>query len=69
MTLIVTDGSPIRQFHTQLKHWKNISNQQQIGIKFVQTQAFWEKILTHEKSLGIPLKPKGKILISQMKTH
>jgi hypothetical protein len=37
MTLNVTDGAPTRQIH-KLKHWKNINNEQQINIKFVQTQ-------------------------------
>jgi len=37
MTFNVTDGAPIRQIH-ELKHWKNISNEQQINIKFVQTE-------------------------------
>jgi len=37
MTLNVTDGAPTTQVH-KLKHWKHISNEQQINTKFVQTQ-------------------------------
>jgi hypothetical protein len=42
MTLNVTDGAPKMQIH-KLKHWENISNEQQINIKFVQTHLLGNK--------------------------